>query len=952
MRFLALIITVSLSSIKLHGQDIQYILQARHVNAINNLVFSQNGEYLFSSEKNSNQIVVWDVESGKKISVINELSNDSLVDFKFNAFTNQLLVLYATGKLETWDYLNNTLLKEIHISEINDVLKNFGTTRAIHILAKNKIEIVNTQAHCIELNQDLNYIDKSFKKLPMFYADKRNIIRGDSVFSIDKKNILLYTKQKGDSLNYKYKLLYQQKTNYFACFTILNNKIYSSYLQRKLLSSHLNGNHLRRIKFNAGEISFLSSCEVRNEMAIGLEDGSILLYNTKTNEISPRFKGVRPLDIESIKYSKDGDYLFIANKNSIICYDFKLHKIKTMPLTFTNSTRNNAFKYGLETFYVNIDSVVDNTLLYYTYYITPKNNFFIPISKEAKLITGAHINCIWDFKNNFRTFILEDKSASDAILSSHNPRLSFMRKASDKLKDSIATIKAWVNKNNNIEIASEWPVKLIETKLNNSITNISINESYKYVTVSTKSKLYNWDLKTGKFLFSSIIISPTLYLHQNGEGYYFGTKNMIKNLNYSVHSKIIAHETVDSYFNRPDIVNSVFPQHDSLYTKALEHCYKKIKKVSSLNLSSDKNIKLEFQKNHISQDTLALHLKTTQSNCVAQQIVININGVNEVLDLKHNNETIELDYKLLLRNGLNSIEIYATDLEGTYSNKIYLTERCELKTKPNLYLISLGAARFKDTTKNLNYANKDSKDIVSLFKSKKLYSNINTLEITDEKVTASSLNDIKKLLSLAKKNDVVIFFYAGHGLLDMNYDYYLATHETDFINPKNNSISYDSLELALNKCASRNKLLLIDACHSGDIEKTEVKTNNVKNNTTSHGKIIFRGMSATEELSQNELSLLISKELFAINSNQNGISIIGASMGTQFALESNKYNNGIFTYCIKQSFKRNRADYNLDNMIMLDELQFYITTKVEELTNGKQIPTTRSENLFNNIRLK
>jgi hypothetical protein len=45
------------------------------------------------------------------------------------------------------------------------------------------------------------------------------------------------------------------------------------------------------------------------------------------------------------------------------------------------------------------------------------------------------------------------------------------------------------------------------------------------------------------------------------------------------------------------------------------------------------------------------------------------------------------------------------------------------------------------------------------------------------------------------------------------------------------------------------------------------------------------------------------------------------------------------------------ADLNGDKKIMLSELQSYLFSKVAELTDGKQRPTSRVENLTNDFRI-
>ena len=53
-------------------------------------------------------------------------------------------------------------------------------------------------------------------------------------------------------------------------------------------------------------------------------------------------------------------------------------------------------------------------------------------------------------------------------------------------------------------------------------------------------------------------------------------------------------------------------------------------------------------------------------------------------------------------------------------------------------------------------------------------------------------------------------------MLSKEFDYYLSTYAVNFNNPEENGLPYDELENLLDGIAARKKLLLIDACHSGD----------------------------------------------------------------------------------------------------------------------------------------
>ncbi len=67
----------------------------------------------------------------------------------------------------------------------------------------------------------------------------------------------------------------------------------------------------------------------------------------------------------------------------------------------------------------------------------------------------------------------------------------------------------------------------------------------------------------------------------------------------------------------------------------------------------------------------------------------------------------------------------------------------------------------------------------------------------------------------------MIISYSGHGLLSKDYDYYLSTYNVNFQMPEENGLAYDELENLLDSIPARKKLMLIDACHSGEVDKEE-----------------------------------------------------------------------------------------------------------------------------------
>ena len=68
-------------------------------------------------------------------------------------------------------------------------------------------------------------------------------------------------------------------------------------------------------------------------------------------------------------------------------------------------------------------------------------------------------------------------------------------------------------------------------------------------------------------------------------------------------------------------------------------------------------------------------------------------------------------------------------------------------------------------------------------------------------------------------------------------------------------------------------------------------------------------------------------------------------------MENKEWKNGLFTFCILTRLKNKEADLNKDGIIMLSEMQSYVQAKITMLSKGKQLPTSRRENLEFDYRL-
>jgi uncharacterized caspase-like protein len=208
---------------------------------------------------------------------------------------------------------------------------------------------------------------------------------------------------------------------------------------------------------------------------------------------------------------------------------------------------------------------------------------------------------------------------------------------------------------------------------------------------------------------------------------------------------------------------------------------------------------------------------------------------------------------------------------------------------------------------------------------------------------------LTKKLKNASVNDEVIVMYSGHGVLDSKLNYYLSAYDIDFHNPAKKGIPYDRLDDFLDGLKPRKKLVLIDACHSGEIDKDETEISNepvamgIAERETGKGDLF-----KTIKSQGNSFELM--KELFSDLRRGTGTTVISSSSGKYFSFESDTEQNGIYTHALKLALS-GQADSDRKDGISVSELNKYLLKKVYDLTNGKQKPTVRQENIYHDFRV-
>jgi hypothetical protein len=261
------------------------------------------------------------------------------------------------------------------------------------------------------------------------------------------------------------------------------------------------------------------------------------------------------------------------------------------------------------------------------------------------------------------------------------------------------------------------------------------------------------------------------------------------------------------------------------------------------------------------------------------------------------------------------------------------------------HYIGIGVNEFKEPGHKLNYCVKDVRDLAKAFSSEN--KNIDTLLFTDKQVTKENILALKDYLNKTNVNDKVIISCSSHGLLDDSLNFYLAMHDVDFKHPQFKGLKYEELESLLDGIPARQKLLLLDACNSGENDKTDVLKQELKQKEKSmnNNQLLAARGEIIQLVEENKSNFKKMNELFVNVRNNTGSVIISAAGGQESALEAievdgKKIENGAFTYSVLECLEQNKG-----KELKVNTLKQFTEKRVEEITKGKQKPTSRQETI-------
>lgn len=233
---------------------------------------------------------------------------------------------------------------------------------------------------------------------------------------------------------------------------------------------------------------------------------------------------------------------------------------------------------------------------------------------------------------------------------------------------------------------------------------------------------------------------------------------------------------------------------------------------------------------------------------------------------------------------------------------------------PNLYVLAVGVSAYPANELKLNYAAGDALAIDKAFRerSRSLFRKIETTVLTDAQATQRDiLRGLSSFRRQMTQRDVGVIFFAGHGEKDEQGIFHLLPVDVDPADIVATSVSEEQLRSTIQGTPGR-VVLMLDACHAGALGGDKRRS----------------GSSLTDDLIRDLLT------------DDYGTIVMCSSMGREFSMENNELRQGNFTAAVTEGLA-GKADVNSDGTVYLNELDYFVTERVKELSKGRQHPVTQ-----------
>ncbi|MFN8211740.1 MAG: caspase family protein [Bacteroidales bacterium] len=453
------------------------------------------------------------------------------------------------------------------------------------------------------------------------------------------------------------------------------------------------------------------------------------------------------------------------------------------------------------------------------------------------------------------------------------------------------------------------------------VGDVNITSDLKYlISGSRDGSIRIWNTDTRKEIVSLVFINENDWFIKNPEGYFDATEGAYNSISFVKGTEVYNIGQFFNEFYRPGLYGEAFGNNPSFRQNLVQTVEKFPPPTVEIVLPEA----AEPTENAFT----TVMVKVTNNGGGVKEFKVMQNGKRQEVDysdLKRMSKAGQyamktFDVNLVPGNNQISVSAFSEgDIESSAATIDIVYKG--LQKSSDCYVLSIGINKYDNEAMTLTYARPDAQAFADLMNSKtsKLFNKVHIYTLLDRDATkAKILSTLDEITKLMKKEDVFVWFYAGHGSMVDNAFYFITPEVTGMYQQDKlkNALYVKDLQDKFRLLPALKQVVFIDACQSG----------------SSVEALAMRGGAEEKALAQLSRS--------------SGIHVMASSESQQQSAEIKSLNHGVFTYVLLEALNGKADGAPADSKVTVYEIKSYIDDQVPDISykliRHKQFPSTFS----------